>query len=104
MMRASKIRGGLTRGSGFTESVRILWIYSMLASATYNNARSTLTRTVSKTSSQYEELGSSCKTRYFADLSKIINWFEYDSHNPFDPRRTELVALDSGMIANEDVN
>ena len=74
----------------------------MHASATYHNALSTLTQTVHKTSN--EELGSSRKTRDFADLSKLINWFEHDSHNPFDPEPTELVALDYGMIANEDVN
>ena len=87
-----KSRGGLTRGSGFTESVRTLWVHSMHASATYHNALSTLAQTVHKTSNQHEELSSSHKTRDFADLSKLINWFEYDSQNPFDPERTELVA------------
>ena len=76
----------------------------MYTSAAYHNAFIALTLTVSKTSNQHEELGSSCKTRDFADLSKLINWFEYDSHNPFDPESTELVALDSGMSVNEDVN
>ena len=63
MMRALKSRGGLTWGSRFTESVRILWIYSMHASATYHIALSTLTRNVHKTSNQDEELSSNRKTR-----------------------------------------
>ena len=53
MMRVLKSRGGLTRGSGFRESVRILWIYSMHATASYHNAFSYLTQTQHKTSCQY---------------------------------------------------
>ena len=37
MMRALKSRGGLTSGSGFTKSVRTLWIYSMHATASYHD-------------------------------------------------------------------
>ena len=84
--------------SGFTESVRTLWIYSMHASATYHNPLSTLTRTVHKASNQHEELGSSCKTRDFADLSKLINWFKYDGHNPFDPERTLGCLIQGGVL------
>ena len=84
-----KNRGDLKRGSGFMESVRTLTIYSAHASATYHNTLSTLTWTVQKTSNQRKELGSSYETRDFADLSKLINLFEYDSHNPFDPEHTE---------------
>ena len=44
MMKPLKSRAGPTRGSGFTESVRILWIYSMHASASYQDALSSLTK------------------------------------------------------------
>ena len=43
MVRALKSRGGLTHGSGFTESVRMLWIYSVHTTASYHNALNYLT-------------------------------------------------------------
>lgn len=75
MMRALKNIGGLTGRSGFTKTVRTLWIYSMHGSGTYQTTLSALTRTVHKISNQHEELGSSHKTRDFAYLSKLINCF-----------------------------
>ena len=43
MMRTIKYRGGPTRGPGFTESVRILWVYSMHKCASMHRAMSSLT-------------------------------------------------------------
>ena len=42
MMKTLTSRAGPTRGSGFTESVRTLWIYSVHASASYHNVLSSL--------------------------------------------------------------
>ena len=104
LMRSLKSRGGLTRGNGLTESVRTLWIYSMHASASYHNALSSPTQLQQKTSDQHEELGRSRIQRDFNDLQKLITWFDYQSHDPFDSTRQKLQSLDSGMIANESVN
>lgn len=104
MMRAIKSRGGLTRGSGFTESARILWIYSMHATSSYHTALSTLTNNTRDSSLQHEELGKTRLKRDFIDLEKIKGWLDLSSHNPFDSDRTSLQALDSGLTANEEVN
>ena len=103
-MKALKSSGGLTRGSGFTESVWILWIYSMHTTASYHNVLSYLTQTQHRTSDQHEELGQSRKLRDFNDLQKLITWFQYQSSNPFNPDRHQLQALDFGLIADESVN
>ena len=104
MTRALKSHGGLTRGSGFTASVRTLWVYSMHASASYHNAISSPTQTQHRTSDQHEELGHSRQLRDFNDLQRLITWFQYQSHDPFDPDRHQLQALDSGLIADETLN
>ena len=103
MIRSLKSRGGLTRGSGFTESVRTLWIYSMHATAGYHDALSTLTKNQNKTSDQHQDLGKSRLQRDYNDLQKLITWLDHQSHNPFDANRTNLQALDSGVIADESV-
>ena len=45
MMRSLKSRGGLTRGRGITESVRLLWLGSMHRCAGVHDAMTTLTNT-----------------------------------------------------------
>ena len=101
MMRSLKSRGGLTRGSGFKESVRTLWIYSMHATASYHHALSTLTK--NQNSDQHQDLGKSRLQREYNDLQKLITWLDHQGHNPFDANRTNLQALDSGLIADESV-
>ena len=44
VMKPLKSRAGATRGGGFTESVRTLWIYNIHVSASYHNALSSLTK------------------------------------------------------------
>ena len=103
LIRALKSRGGLTRGSGFTESVRILWICSMHATASYN-ALSCLTQTQHRTSDQHEEPDQSRKLRDCNDLQKLVTWFQYQGHNPFNPDRHQFQVLHYGLIADESVN
>ena len=43
LMRTIKSRGGLTRGRGVTESVRVMWVNSMHRCASVHNAMSNLT-------------------------------------------------------------
>ena len=64
---------------------------------------STLTQTVHRTRNQDEKLGISRKTIDFADLTKLINWFECDSIITLTQSVLNWWPLDSGMIANEDV-
>jgi hypothetical protein len=59
LMRSLKSRGGLTRGKGFTSSVRSLWIQSMHSCSTIHNGMTELTKHQHITSHQHEELGKS---------------------------------------------
>ena len=58
MMRAIKNRGRLTRGSSFSESVRVLWVYSMHAGASYYNALINLSK-LNKSKALHNELADS---------------------------------------------
>ena len=103
MMRVIKCRGGLTRGSGFSESVRVLWVYSMHAVASYHNARINLSK-LKKSKALHNELGESRLQRDFKDLMKIKGWLDMASYDPFDISSEKLRLLGSGLIAGDDVN
>ena len=55
-MRSIKSRGGLTRGRGITEYVRLKWIYSMHKCAGIHDAMTIITNTKHKTSEQHVDL------------------------------------------------
>ena len=101
-MRSLKSRGGLTRGRGVTESVRILWTNSMHRCASVHNAMSNLTGMQHKSSEQHVEMGSSRVKRDHKDLVKLIQWF--DEHNPLDMNQPSLRSLVTGITATADDN
>lgn len=101
-MRSLKSRGGLTRGKGFTSSVRTLWLQSMHSCADIHNAMSEFTLNKHNTSDQHEEMGKSRIQRDYQDLQKILQWFE--TNDPFDSNRTELQSLSTGLIADDAIN
>ena len=94
MMRSIKSRGGLTRGRGVTEAIRLQWIYSMHKCAAAC-AMTTVTDLQHMTSEQHVELGTSRSTRDYEDLIKIQNWF--DQHEPFNLNELNLHSLSSGL-------
>ena len=102
-MQAIKSRGGLTRGSGFSESVHVLWVYSMHAAASYHNALINLSE-LSKSKALHNELVKSRLQRDFKDLMKIKGWLDMPSHDPCDIGSEKLSSLDSGLIAGDKVN
>ena len=75
MMRAIKGRGGLIKGSGFSESVRVLWVYSMYAAASYHNALINLSK-FNKSKALHNEPGESRWQRDFKDLMEIKGWLD----------------------------
>ncbi len=98
-MRSIKSRGGLTRGRGITESVRLQWIYTMHKCAGIHDAMTTVTDVKTTGSEQHIELGKSrCKCD-FQDLLKIQEWF--DQHEPFDVKEVALCSLSSGLTTTE---
>ena len=59
LMRTIKNRGGLTRGRGFAEAVRLLWVHTMHKCSAVHDAMSEITDSQHKTSEQHIELGAS---------------------------------------------
>ena len=59
MMKSIEKRGGLTRGSGMTENVRMrtIWIYSLHETVAYHQMITSLTGNSRSTSEQNVELG-----------------------------------------------
>ena len=98
MMRSIKSRGGLTRGRGFTDSVRLMWVHSAHVCGEVHNAMTILTDLQHQTSEQHIELGTSIIKRDNSDLIKVQNWFE--KHDPFDQSEPNLKSLSSGVIAS----
>ena len=101
MMRSIKNRGGLTRGRGVTESVRLQWICSMHKCAGIHDAMTTATKLKHRTSEQHIELGASRSKRDYGDLRKIQNWFNV--FEPFNQNQPKLCSLSSGS-SDDDVN
>ena len=99
MMRSIKSRGGLTRGRGITETVRLQWIYSMHKCAGVHDAMTTITNLKHNTSDQHVELGISRSKYDFRDLCSIQEWF--DQHEPFDINEPRLRSLSSGLTATD---
>ena len=100
-MHTIKSRGGLTQGS---DSVRILWIHSMHWSNSYCTALSPLTSNVHVASLQHHGLTKDPLKRFFSNFQKIRGWINFCSHDPFDSNHVNVLALDSGFIACEEVN
>ena len=72
LMRTIKNRGGLTRGRGFTEAVRLLWVHTMHKCSAVHDAMSEIIDSKHETSEQHIELGKSRVSRDNIDLNKII--------------------------------
>ena len=100
MMRSIKSRGGLTRGRGMTETVRLVWIHSMHRCGDIHNAMTVLTGAQHRTSEQHIELGESRIRRDNADLEKIKSWF--DQYNPFQVNEPNLRSLTSGLTSSDE--
>ena len=101
LMQAVKSRGGLTRGRGVSENVRVMWTNSLHRCASVHNAMCNLTGLQNNTSEQHIELGVSRVNRDNDDLGKLQNWLKI--HNPFDKNETALKSLSTGLIVGDDI-
>ena len=71
MMRSMKLRGGLTRGRGFTESTRHERVHTAHQCAVVHETMTAITKSKLENSEQHVELGVSGKNRDVFNLSKI---------------------------------
>ena len=99
MMRSVKSRDGMTRGRGFTEAVRLMWVYSMHSCAQVHDAMTSLTGLAHRTSEQHVEFISARRKRDVDDMAVVFNWVS--QHNPFHPSQPELQLLSSGLTASD---
>ena len=100
LMRSTKSRGGITRGRGISESVRLVWLGSMHRRAGVHDAMASLTKLNWVSSEQHVELATSRRQRDMKDMNSFTSWLE--SHNPFDTTSKELRSISSGLTASED--
>ena len=97
MMHSLKSRGGLTRGRGVTETVRLTWIYSMHGAASVHNSMTELTNARHRTSEQHIELGKSGMKRDKDDSLKLQEWLEV--YDPLDRKDASLRNVYTGVTA-----
>lgn len=100
MMRDLKSRGGLTRGRGMTESVRLRWVRTLHLCASVHSSLNCLTDMQQSTDDiPHKEAGLSRRRRDFSDMSKFICWLE--NANPFDADNSCLRSLSTGIVASD---
>ena len=101
LMRSLKTSGGLTRGRGFTDVQRLVWLLSIPACTDINQCMQELTGVNSDSSEQHKECSQSRIKRDNEDTYKVLNTLS--SLNPFGPDPF-LRGLVTGLTANESVN
>ena len=102
MMRSIKSQGGLTRGRGVVESVRMLWINSTHRIPGIHETITDLTRSKHKTSVQHAEMSDSRIKKDNQTLQQLNAWF--DTNNSFDMSYPELCNLSTGLVAMKEDN
>jgi len=68
MMKSLKGQGGLTTGRSMTESLRQQWVHTMHRCSAVHNAVTMLTGSKTKTSEQYQEMGTRRRKRNHVDF------------------------------------
>ena len=101
LMRSLKITGGLTRGSGITESQRLVWLLSIPACAQVNCAIQELTEVSYTTSDQHKDVSKSRQERDMTDTLEVLEYLTPIS--PFGGNST-LHSIASGITADATVN
>lgn len=76
LMRSAKTHGGLTRGRGMTEMQRLVWILSMPACTSMNEAMQSITGISYETSEQHKDSSISRQKRDASDTIDLINYFK----------------------------
>lgn len=101
LMRSVKTTGGLTRGRGFTEVQRLIWVMSTPACAEVNRSMQELTEVVYTTSDQHKECTNARITKDMEDANVILK--HLTEMEPFGEDPT-LRNIASGVVAHPTVN
>ena len=97
-MRSIKVRGGLTRGRGFTEAVRNTWVYSLHRNASLTCAVNDLTHLSYESSEHHIDATASRVSRDNEDVEKLVGFFK--AHNPWDPEDSSIRSIFTGLSAS----
>ena len=101
-MRSLKTTGGMTRGRGMTDVQRSVWLLSTPICAEINQAMQLLTGVNYETSEQHKETTKARFTRDYND-AKIVMKYALE-RNPFDNNQKDLINLQTGEVAETNVN
>lgn len=103
LMRSLKSTGGLTRGRGFEESQRQVWLLSMPSCSELNNAMQELTSQEYHTSDQHKDCSKSRMERDNKDLHTIFLFLK-DRIPLTDSEDGMLRNIANGIVAEKHVN
>ena len=101
LMRSLKTNGGLTRGKGFAESQRAIWVLAMPVMAEINSSMQESTNVDYYTNEQHKECTHSRLKRNNHDVVKLLSFLE--KRNPFSSGK-ELRNIVNGITALRNVN
>ena len=97
LMRSIKCAGGLTRGRGFGENVRNLWVMSISHSAAVHESMTKLSGVSTGSRDQNIDMGTTRRKRNNNDCQKFYNWFEI--RNPFSMKDGNLYSLSTDIVS-----
>lgn len=100
LMRSIKTDGSLTRGKGRAENQRLLWVLSMSARASINEAMQKFSGVSYGTRDQHKDTSAARQARDVSDTVELITFFT--ERDPFCSQR--LINIANGMTAQEGVN
>ena len=101
LMRSLKTTAGLTRGRGFDEIQRLVWLLSRPVCAEINLAKQEFTFVTFSTSEQHRDLRPAWQERDTQDTNKLIA--AISPRIPFSGK-SSLRCLNTGVCAEESVN
>lgn len=101
LMRSLKSSGGLTRGTGFGEVQRTIWLKSMPTCAAMNDAMQHFTHKALETSEQHKEIGLSRQKRDILD-TKIV--YDYLRERNIFENIPGLRNIVDGIVSNANCN
>ena len=102
MMYSLTTRGGIARGGGMRDAVRLAWVGSMHRRAGIHEAMTTLTNMKRNASQQHVKLTLSWWQRDMEWMEKINLWLH--THNPCNLTTEALQSLSAGLTASDGDN
>ena len=102
LMAGLKSSGGLTRGRGFNESTRLLFLLSRPTCSEISQSVFKIAGLSPDDENGHPDLKASRINRDTSDIRKLVEVF--NEHGVFSSSFTKLVSLSTGLIADESVN